>query len=120
MIGDSSPAGQLLPRNVNCTIAGEGVGTQHTLTYADGTTQLSSAWQPLGEAVQRLKLQPADRNPLWQRLTGMATRDLIPNWAELAWSASFQAGGIPGSEAVALLEGAPAANCPTLKQVLEH
>ena len=50
----------------------------------------------------------------------MTIRDLIPNWAELVLSASFQADGIPGSDAIALLEGAMADNCRTLKQVLEH
>ena len=39
---------------------------------------------------------------------------------ELAWSVSFQPDGLPASEAVALLEGALAANCLALKQLLER
>ena len=49
----------------------------------------------------------------------MAVRDLGPHQAELAWSASFQPDGLPASEAVALLEGALAANCLALKQFME-
>ena len=48
-------------------------------------------------------------------VTTMAVRDLGPNQAELAWSASFQPDGLPASEAVDLLKGALAANCLALK-----
>jgi hypothetical protein len=40
--------------------------------------------------------------------------------AELEWSVTFEPDGLPESEAVALLEGALAANCLALKQVLER
>jgi hypothetical protein len=42
VIGDYGAACQYLPRIVNCTVEGEGVGALRTLTHVDGTTQLSS------------------------------------------------------------------------------
>jgi hypothetical protein len=50
----------------------------------------------------------------------MSLRDLGSNQAELAWSATFEADGLPASEAVDLLEGALAADCLALKQFLER
>ena len=49
----------------------------------------------------------------------MAVRDLGPNRAELTWSATFEADGLPVSEAEALLEGALADNCLALKRYME-
>jgi len=50
----------------------------------------------------------------------MAVRDLGPSQAELAWSATFEADGLPASKAAELMEGALAANCLALKQFLER
>jgi hypothetical protein len=49
----------------------------------------------------------------------MALRDLGLNQAEPEWSATFEADGLPSSEAAELMEGALAANCVALKQVME-
>ena len=49
----------------------------------------------------------------------MAIRDLGPNQAELTWSATFEADGLPENEAIALLEGALAENCLALKWYME-
>ncbi len=45
VIGDFGAACQYLYMVVNCTVVGEGVGAQCTLTSADGTTRSSSAWR---------------------------------------------------------------------------
>jgi hypothetical protein len=50
----------------------------------------------------------------------LTLRDLGPYQAELEWSASFGADGLPASEAVELLEGALAANCLALKEFIER
>jgi len=49
--------------------------------------------------------------PFRDRLTTLALRDLGLRQAEPAWSATCQPGGLPASEAVALLAGALAVNC---------
>lgn len=57
--------------------------------------------------------------PFGDCLTTVTVRGLDPWRSELEWSATFQPDGLPTSEAVELLEGALAANCVELKQVLE-
>ena len=49
----------------------------------------------------------------------MTVHDLGPNQAEVEWSATFEADGLPASEAAELMEGALAANCLALKQFME-
>ena len=41
-----------------------------------------------------------------------------PMRCQVTWSATFEVDGLPASEAVALLEGALAANCQALKQFM--
>ena len=48
----------------------------------------------------------------------MTVRDLGPNQAELAWSATFEPDGLPASEAVELLEGAFELNGRALQHFL--
>jgi len=73
----------------------------------------------LDEAAHRLSYALLTDTPFRNCLTTMTLRDLDPYQAELEWSASFQPDGLPASEAVALLEGALAANCVALKQFTE-
>jgi hypothetical protein len=58
--------------------------------------------------------------PFGNCLTTISVLDLGPSQAELTWSATIEADGLPASEAVELLEGATAANCVALKQFLER
>ena len=50
----------------------------------------------------------------------MLVRDLGPNLAELEWSATFEADGLPADEARDMLESALTANCLALKQFLKR
>ena len=81
---------------------------------------MSSASRRSTKSAHRLGYALLTDTPFGNCLTTMSVRDRGPNQAELAWSATFQPDGIPPSEAVALLEGALAANCLALKQLLER
>ena len=73
----------------------------------------------LDAASQRLSYALLTDTPFTNCLTTMEVRDLVPNQAELTWSASFQPDGLPASEAVDLLESALAENCLALKRFTE-
>ena len=119
VIGDFGAACQYLAGVVNCTVEGEGVGAQRTLTSADGSTVVERL-EELDAAAHQLSYALLTDTPFGNCLTTMSVRALGPNRAELAWSATFQAAGIPASEAQEMLEGALAANCLALKQFLEQ
>ena len=110
---------QYLSGVVNCTVEGEGEGALRTLTYADGST-IVERLAALDEGAQRLSYALLTDTPFANCLTTMAVHDRGPHQAEVVWSASFQPDGLPASEAGALLEGALAANCLALKQLLER
>jgi len=76
--------------------------------------------EALNAAARRLSYALLTDTPFGNCLTTMAVRDLDPNQAELAWLATFKPDGLPESEAAALLEGALAANCLALKQLLKR
>ena len=118
VISDFGAAGQYLAGVVDCTVEGEGVGALRTLTSADGST-IVERLETLDAAAQRLSYAMLTDTPFGNCLTTMAVRDLGPNQAELAWTATFQPDGLPESEAVDLLEGALAENCLALKQFME-
>ena len=119
LIGDFGAACRYLAGVVNCTVESEGVGALRTSTYADGTT-IVERLEALDDIAHRLSYALLTDTPFRNCLTTMALRDLGPSQAELAWSATFDADGLPASEAVDLLEGALAANCLALKQFLER
>jgi hypothetical protein len=119
VISDFGAARVYLTGVVECTVEGEGVGAQRTLTDADGST-IVERLESLDAAARRLSYALLTDTPFGNCLTAMAVRDLGPRQAELAWSASFQPDGLPESEAVELMEGALAANCLALKQLLER
>ena len=119
VISDFGAAGQYLAGVVDCTVEGEGVGSLRTLTSADGST-IVERLETLDAASQRLSYALLTDTPFGNCLTTMAVRDLGPNQAELAWSATFEPDGLPASEAVDLLEGALAENCLALKQFMEY
>jgi hypothetical protein len=76
--------------------------------------------ETLDEAAQRLSYALLTCTPFGNCLTTISVLDLDPYRAELTWSASFGADGLPASEAVELLEGALAANCLALKELLDR
>ena len=119
MVSDFGAAGQYFSGVVNCTVEGAGVGALRTLTSADGSTVVERLEALDGEARQ-LSYALLSDTPFRNCLTAMAVRDLAPSQAEVAWSATFQADGIPVSEAVEMLEGALATNCLALKQFMER
>lgn len=118
VISDFGAAGQYLAGVVDCTVEGEGVGALRTLTSADGST-IVERLETLDAASQRLSYALLTDTPFGNCLTTMALRDLGPNQAELAWTATFLPDGLPASEAVDLLEGALAEDCFALKQFME-
>jgi hypothetical protein len=118
VISDFSLACHYLAMVVNCTVVGAGVGALRTLTSVDGSTVVERLETLDGYAHQMSYALLTD-TPFSNCLTTMAVRDLGPSQAELAWSATFEADGLPASEAAELMEGALAANCLALKQFME-
>ncbi len=119
VVSDFNAACQYLSMVVNCTVAGEGVGALRTLTSADGSI-LVERLEALDKDAHRLRYSLLTDTPFRNCLTTMAVRDLGLRQAELEWSVTFEADGLPASEAVELMEGALAANCVALKQFLER
>lgn len=119
VIGDFGAACQYLPGVANCTVEGAGVGALRTLTTADGSA-IVERLETLDEAAHRLSYALLTDTPFRNNLTIIAVRELGPNQAELSWSATFEADGLPASEAQELMEDALAENCWALKQLLER
>lgn len=118
VISDFGAAGQYLAGVIDCTVEGEGVGAQRTLTNVDGST-IVERLETLDSAAQQLSYALLTDTPFGDCLTTMTVHDLGPSQAELSWWASFQPIGIPMSEAVDLMENALAENCLALKQFME-
>ena len=119
VISDFGAASQYLAGVVNCTIEGEGVGALRTLTSADGNT-IVERLETLDGVARRLSYALLTDTPFRNCLTTMTVRELGRSRAELEWSATFEADGLPAEEARELLEDALAANCLALKQLLER
>ena len=119
VISDFGAACLYLAMVVNCTVEGEGVGAQRTLTSADDSV-IVERLETLAEDAQRLSYSLLTDTPFRDCLTTMTVRNLGPSQAELEWSVTFEADGLPASEAAELMEGALAANCLALKQFLER
>jgi len=119
VISDFGATDQYLSEFVTCTVKGEGVGALRMLTSADGNSIIErlETWDEVGHQLSYALLT---ETPFRNCLTTMVMHDLAPNQAELEWSATFQADGIPVSEAVEMLEAALSANCISLKQFMER
>jgi hypothetical protein len=52
-------------------------------------------------------------------LTAVTVYEPSPGQCEVAWTATFDADGLPANEALDMLEGALTANCLALKQLFE-
>lgn len=119
VIGDFGAACQYLAMVVDCRLVGAGVGATRTLTSADGST-IVERLEAIEAVTHRLSYSLLTDTPFRDCLTTMTVHDLGPSQTQLTWSASFQPDGIPANEAVEMLEGALAANCLALKQLLEQ
>ena len=118
-ISDFGAACQYLVGVVDCTVVGEGVGAQRTLTSADGTDAIVERLEALDEITHRLSYALLTDTPFRNCLTTMLVRELGQGRAEVEWSATFEADGLPADEARDMLEGALTANCLALKQFME-
>ena len=118
VISDFGAASQYLAGVVNCTVEGEGVGALRTLTSADGNT-IVERLETLDGVARRLSYTLLTDTPFRNCLTTMMVRELGQSRAELEWSATFEADGLPTQEARELLEDALAANCLALKQFMK-
>jgi hypothetical protein len=119
VISDFGAACQYLVGVVDCTVEGEGVGAQRTLTNADGST-IVERLEALDKVTRRLSYALLTDTPFRDCLTTMQVHDLGQGQAELEWSATFEADGLPVDEARDMLEAALTANCLALKQFLER
>jgi hypothetical protein len=89
------------------------------MTSVDGST-IVERLDAVDQAAQRLSYALLTDTPFGNCLTTMVVRALGPSQVELALSATFEADGLPASEAAELMGGALAANCLALKQFLER
>ena len=105
VIGDFGAACRYLAGVVDCTMEGEGVGSLRTLTSADGSTVVERL-ETLDEAARRLSYALLTDTPFRDCLTTVSVRDLGRGQGEVTWAATFDADGLPASEAVEMLEGA--------------
>jgi carbon monoxide dehydrogenase subunit G len=118
VISNFKTADMYLNGVIHCAIEGEGVGARRTLTNADGGTILERL-EMLDAEAQQLTYALLTDTPFSNCLTTMSVRNLGPHQAQLTWSATFDAVGLPSSEAAELMESALAANCVALKQYIE-
>jgi hypothetical protein len=119
VISDFGAACNYLVMVVNCTVEGAGVGALHSLTSTDGST-IVERLVIIDEAICRLSYSLLTDTPFRDCLTNISVDDKGGGWSEVAWSATFEADGIPASEAQDLFASALAANCLALKQFLEQ
>lgn len=115
VIGDFGAACQYLSMVVDCTVVGAGVGALRTLTSADGST-IVERLDMLDDVAHRLSYALLTDTPFRDCLTTITVRDLSQGQCEVMWSATFQADGLPASEAQEMLEGAFELN----SRALEH
>ncbi len=119
VISDFGAACQYLVRVVGCTAEGTGVGARRTLTSTAGS-MIVVRLETLDGAAPRLSYMLLTDTPFRNCVTTMSVRDLGPSQAELEWSATFEASGLPADEARAMLQTALTANCLALKQFMER
>jgi hypothetical protein len=118
VIGDFGAACRYLAGVVNCTVEGEGVGALRTSTYADGTT-IVERLEALDPVAHRLSYALLSDTPFRNCLTTVMVRDLGQGQCEVAWAATFDADGLPESEAVEMLEGAFELNGRALQRFID-
>jgi hypothetical protein len=119
VISDFGAACNYLHMVVSCTVEGVGVGALRRLSSADGST-IVECLVILDEVAHRLSYALVTDTPFRNCLTSICVDDLSGAWSEVTWSATFEADGIPASEAQDMLAGALTANSLALKQYLER
>ncbi len=119
MLGDFSAACDVLALVVACHVEGAGVGARRTLTGADGS-MIVERLEALEQDSRRLSYRLLSDTPFRDCLTTVSVHDLEPGQSQVAWSATFEADGIPESEAGELMAGAVTANCLAVKRFLER
>lgn len=119
VISDFGAACHYLTGVVDCVVEGKGVGAQRTLNSVDGTDAIVERLETLDGATHSLSYILLTDTPFRNCLTTMRVYELSPHQAELEWSSTFEADGLPADEARDMLESALEANCITLKQFLE-
>ena len=105
VIGDFGTACQYLAGVVDCTVEGESVGAQRTLTSMDGS-MIVERLETLDNVNHWLSYALLTDTPFRNCVTIMSVHELGPSQAELEWSATFEADGLPADEARDMLEGA--------------
>ena len=103
---------------VHCTVEGEGIGALRTLINSDGG-MIIERLEAQDPNAQRLSYGLLTDTPFRNCVTTMALRVLGQNQAELEWSATFEADGLPASEAEELMGSMLEENCVALKRVME-
>ena len=119
IISDFSAACDYLDMVVQCHVEGEGIGALRTLTGADGSTIIERL-DAIDSTTRQLSYALLSDTPFRNCLTTVNLRDLGLNLVEVGWSATFEADGLPSSEAAELMEGALTANCLALKKFVEQ
>jgi hypothetical protein len=105
VLSDFGAGCQYLAMVVDCAVVGEGVGALRTLTYADGSV-IVERLEALDEAARMLSYALLTDTPFRDCLTTVTVRELGRRQCEVAWAATFDADGLPASEAVEMLEAA--------------
>ena len=115
LLSDFGAACQYLVMVERCTVEGQGIGALRTLTYTDGST-IVERLEALDDAAYRLSYVLLSDTPFHDCLTTVTVHDLGPGQCEVAWSATFEAEGLPANEAQEMLEGAFELNGRALQQ----
>jgi hypothetical protein len=102
---------------VNCTVEGVGVGALRTLTYVDGSC-IVERLEALDDATYRLSYVLLTDTPFRDCVTTVTVHDLGRGRCEVTWAATFDADGLPASEAQEMLEGAFGLNGQALQHFL--
>lgn len=118
VLSDFGAACQFLFMVVNCTVEGAGVGARRTLTSADGST-IVERLETMDERTRRLSYVLLSDTPFRDCLTTITVRSLGTGQAEMEWSVTFEADGIPASEAVEMMAGAIKLNSEALQRYTE-
>jgi len=118
VLSDFGAACQYLLMVVDCTVEGQGLGALRTLTYADGS-HIVERLEALDTAAYRLSYALLSDTPFRDCLTTVTMHDLGSGQCQVAWTAIFEADGLPASEAVEMLEGAFELNGRALQRFVD-
>jgi hypothetical protein len=118
LVSDFDKAPLYLENVIHCKTTGQNIGAKRALTSVDGSI-IVERLDTLDMVAHRLSYTLLTNTPFRHCVTNIAVRSVGIGESELEWSVTFEADGIPASEAIALQKSALAANCLTLKLFLE-